>query len=273
MSLSKIKAKLAEAYSRGDKPTFVSVMPHGTDEAWKLADIMLVVPVVPPDASPELEYALRLRRDALTGGICESCGATFAIDLHEESDDSLPMAGLVFPHKVVCPASDANAEKLMSKYRADHADTTLVQGMAVASKAAGDRIKEAVAPFGTPMDAKFTSMAETILDRLMPSDKVCSHLMSNPAQVWNTFIADGNWKCDQCWAYQVDRIRKTGPVLDSVEEFTCDLCRRYSPTSIEPLLIRNGPFVMNGGTCRRCRELYSAAPDALDGTGQEVGSD
>lgn len=59
-----VKGALAAAYASGQRPKFVAVAPDRRGEMWGLATVAFIVPIVPSDAPPELEYALRLRHEA-----------------------------------------------------------------------------------------------------------------------------------------------------------------------------------------------------------------
>ncbi|GLY27420.1 hypothetical protein [Kineosporia sp. NBRC 101731] len=262
MAMADVKASLAGAYAAGERPTFVSVLPSGYDEIWKMHGVMLVVPIVPPDAPTALQFALRLRRDALISGICENCEATFAIKIEAEVLD-VPLAGLFFPHRITCPGNDASTKKMLQGYRQAKHD----EKFDLASAAASERLREDAGSNGVELDAaEFGDRIEQrIAELLSPPVPVCEHLESDPDQVWSTFIAHADWKCDACWEQERQEVLRTGTKFDAIEEFTCDLCRRYAPKSIAKLVIRHGIFLLRGGACARC-QAHEASQRAIDAT-------
>src|SRR5580693_2524107 len=106
---------MARAYTSGEAPTLDSVSPDGMNELWKLGDVLFLLPVIPPDAPPEVEYALRLRRDASLSGQCEMCGAAFGVQLVEDFGSGSISAGL-FPHRGNCLAADENIFPLVASF-------------------------------------------------------------------------------------------------------------------------------------------------------------
>lgn len=99
-------------------------------------------------------------------------------------------------------------------------------------------------------------MAEELLAKLLSEDIAtrCTHLAADPYQTWNVFIADGNWRCNECYVYYCAN-ELTGSLSD-MEEFTCDICRRYALATIAPLIIRIDIFALRGGACGRCFDTY-----------------
>lgn len=94
MSIAEAKAAMARAYASGEVPKLDSVSPDGLNETWTLGNVLFLLPVVPPDAPPELEYALRLRRDASLSGTCDECGAAFNVKPWEDEGASSLSLGL-----------------------------------------------------------------------------------------------------------------------------------------------------------------------------------
>ena len=103
------------------------------------------------------------------------------------------------------------------------------------------------------------ALSYEILDRLMPHNegRTCPHLRENRMQTWTCLIAEGVWRCEQCWAYHQVNIARGQSGLTTLEEHTCDLCRRYAPNSLSPLVLRINHCVMHGGACNRCMEHHS----------------
>lgn len=258
MSVASLKSGLSAAYAKGEAPTFERLLPGGTDELWRLADVALVLPVVPVDASAELEYCLRLRRDTLISGTCPDCGAVPSI---EESGlpTEVPLGAAVFHHRFSCAANDKRSLQLLREHRAQAAGKDLEARLSAASRRTRIVI-EGIEANGTPMEHSASAeLALGLLDERIDrnSARICPHLDEDPAQPWSCLIATGEWKCDQCWAYHRVALANGSAQLDPVEELTCDLCRRFAPTSLEPLVLRINHWVMYGGACGRCRKQYS----------------
>src|SRR5688500_15351017 len=112
-----IKAAYAAAWSAGNKPKFVSLLPGSADEAWAIGSCLFVAPIVDPSAPPELQYALHLRREALLTGVCPDCGAVpDVMNLGEHG--GLQVTAALFPHRLNCPGSDQVAGHRLRTYRA-----------------------------------------------------------------------------------------------------------------------------------------------------------
>jgi hypothetical protein len=75
MSIAEAKATMARAYASGEVSKLDSVSPDGMNEIWTLGGVLFLLPAIPADAPPEVEYALSLRRDASLSGQCDMCGA------------------------------------------------------------------------------------------------------------------------------------------------------------------------------------------------------
>lgn len=264
MSLADVKASLASTYASGATPRLLAVLPDGKEEMWELGPHCVVVPVVPPDASAPLEYALRLRRDALFSGLCEGCGASPHTKVLAEIDQR-PLVSQAFPHKATCPGSDKSTKRLLEQHWQTRKGSTADVALQGASQSAREWLLERVGTNGISMrEAEGKPIAEGFLDKLLTaSSPRCPHLISNPAQIWYVLIAEGAWRCRQCCAYFAEKIRQ-GYRLPHIEDHTCDLCRRYAPRTIEPLMIRIGPFIMHGGTCARCTKLFATTDERTD---------
>lgn len=95
-------------------------------------------------------------------------------------------------------------------------------------------------------------------------DPRCRHLDARPLQPWNLFPASRVWRCGPCqgtWSAQQRATRAAGlPILDAVEEFTCDRCRRYVPADpLQPTVIRQDFWVIVCALCRRCTRAAQSA--------------
>ena len=179
------------------------VLPGGTQELWKLAGVALVMPVIPAGAPSDLEYALRLRRDTITSGTCPSCGATLSVEAIEVENPGIPMGTALFKHRQTCPGHGEHARKLLKAYLKRQSASTIEELYDAANKQTRERIepwKEGGYEISTP-DGEALSLE--ILERLMPRNegRICPHLREYPMQVWTCLIAEGLWRCDQCWAY------------------------------------------------------------------------
>ena len=254
------RAALAAAYSSGLRPRFVNVLPGGWDEAWAIGDLMLVIPVVPANAPAALQYALRLRRECMIEGRCPNCDAVPAVDTLGQPE-GIPLAAAAFNHKSRCPARDSNVAKLRSAYFEKMHGSDTDELLESANAVARARISDLGSTGGVPMLApESESIALKFLDSLTPPQNAqpsCDHLVVDPFQTWNVLIADGRWRCDQCNAYFHQSVQE-GFNLGELEEFTCDVCRRYTPMTLGPMVLRVGIFVMTGGVCGRCAARYQA---------------
>lgn len=266
MSQADAKADLYAAYARGETPAFRGAMPHGLDEAWALGDVLVVLPAVPPNCSPELEFALRLRRGAILTGRCEKCEAVPTLG-RKDADLGVPALEALFRHRRHCPARDENVKALLASYHGERAaEDTEEKDFDWAQEINRAKVAPAKVDGIQMSSSRGKTAAVDVLSQLDPNDenvRVCDHLHAHPMQPWNIFIAKRSWKCDQCWAYAVkdmmDGVR-IGKNLGPVEEFTCDLCRRYSPNTLVPLLMRIDIFVMHGAVCQRCQVKYAVQP-------------
>jgi hypothetical protein len=231
----------APAYASGETPEFDSVSPDGSVETWRLSDLLFVLLVVPPDAPPELEYALRLRRDASLSGQCDDCGAAFDIECLESAGRGSIGTGL-FPHKGTCLASDENILPFMVAYYKAQERSSIEEMLEAASRDTGARLAAVMSDqVRLPKtDGNHKRLTE-ILDEKIANSRHCGHLTSRPAQTWSIFIWGDTWRCNECLARFADAGRTRGvPLLSSPEESTCDFCRRYSPTFLQPIVTRMG---------------------------------
>ncbi len=271
---AELKSSLSRVYASGATPRFLTVLPGGWDEAWAVGEMMMIVPVVPPNAPADLQFALRLRRDAMIEGRCPSCDAFPDVDHATPGDEETPPLGAIgFRHKRRCPARDENVSNLREVYRDSLHSMTEEERLEAANGVVRHRMAELKESVGVQMAApEAESAAMRILDSLSPPQnprQPCGHLIADPYQTWNVLIAEGGWRCDQCWAYLSEAV-KSGVRLDPVEDFTCDLCRRYTPKTIGPMVLRVDTFVMRGGVCSSCSERYQMGepPDVTENTFQ-----
>lgn len=264
MSLAEPKAMLVSAYQSGERPVFDSVLPGGRDEVWKLANLAVVMPAIPADAPPQLEFALRVRRETMTAGTCPQCGAVPDFESAVDFGD-IPTLAAMFKHRVTCPGNDSSAKKMLDAYWEGRASKGLEQRVDEVTVQTRERVA-ALREHGTEMSTQDGQLlAKSILDGLLPGvgkGTVCAHIAEDPVRIWNCLIAVGAWKCDECWAYFGQEIQE-GFTLGDLEERTCDLCHRYAPRTMQPLMLRIDHFVMAGGACARCRARY--APSEMDG--------
>jgi hypothetical protein len=144
---------------------------------------------------------------------------------------------------------------MRSRYRESLAALSAEDRLDEANDVVRHRMQELRDSVGVEMaSAEAESEAMAILDQLSPPQNKrnpCSHLIADPYQTWNVLIAEGGWRCDQCWAYLSSDVTD-GYRLDPIEDFTCDLCRRYAPKSLTALVLRVDMFVMRGGACGSC---------------------
>lgn len=255
-------ARLSAAYAAGGTPKFVRLLPTG-DELWGLNEVALVVPGVPPDCPPALEYALRLRRDTLISGTCPRCGAVPTIQPPPhgfEGSDDVGIFGALFHHKVSCPGLDKTTERLLGAHRAALSERTAEEQFEVAQHATRERLawmKDRPATDHLTSDHSLAFGGE-LLERLLTAASTCANLAADPVQQWNVLIAEGYWRCEVCLAYRFSEIKSgQGQDLGFPEEFCCDVCRRFAPNTLQPLVLRMDIFVMTGAMCGRCRPDFT----------------
>ncbi|HEU0132571.1 MAG TPA: hypothetical protein VFQ85_16420 [Mycobacteriales bacterium] len=260
MENAETKAKLVAAYASGARPKFVNVLPDGMNELWQLTDLALVIPLVPPDAPADLEYALRLRRDAMIGGRCDGCGAVPSLTQGPDLGD-VPVATALFNHRKTCPAADENTLVAYERYQKATADLTPNERMDAANARTRRQVAEFVGDRAVRAASTLEPVAVDLLDRLLPDEQavpLCDHLAVDPVQTWHCIVAEGRWMCTECWARRGEEVAAGRFRLQGAEEFTCDLCRRYTPSTLGPLLLRVDTFMMHGAACGRCLAQYAA---------------
>ena len=261
MSRVAAKAAFAEAYSQGQRPRRVTLLPSGQDELWAIGSCAFIVPIVPPNASPELEYAIRLRRDALTTGQCDHCGATPDL-LLQGLEGPIPTAAAFFPHRQNCLAADHLAGTMLQSHWNSERKRTLQEQFHSASAVTREKLRlelgdRAIA--GSELgNSWLRDMVESLFDA--EATTVCPHLSTHPAQTWHALIAEGTWRCSECWEAFRQGFFAKGPVLTPIEEHTCDVCRRFVGT-MSPLVGRLDHLVLHGGVCRRCMSAFSTLID------------
>jgi hypothetical protein len=259
MSFPEAKAAMARAYSSGKTPKLLSVSPSGNDELWAVDQVVFVVPAVPADAPPVLEYALRLRREATLVGECDQCGASFTAAPVEDIGDAV-LSGGVFAHRGNCPAADENIAPLMEKYHRSHKNVRLQDQL----QSAKNKTKEkAVANIPNRINIDMTdevkAKANNLLDKRLATAaiKACGHLKANPVQTWNLFLWDDGWRCDECNFRFLGAVHNGAYRLSGLEEQSCDFCRRYAPTTLAPIVMRIDIYVIHGAMCRRCAKEWN----------------
>ncbi|MET8381180.1 hypothetical protein [Streptomyces microflavus] len=255
------KATLASVYSQGTEPVLVSVSDNGRDEAWGIGTALFVVPAIPPDASPTLEYALRVRREASFTGRCSECNATVGMRTFA-SASGIGVSASELPHRNNCSASDENVGPQLSRHYEKSSRQTVEQKVKASSIKARQRTESIPHENRVAIrNPEFKKWAITFLDEMLSpqSREMCGHLEANVAQAWNIITADKVWRCDECHAYYQESIKKGEVELSIREEFTCDFCDKFS-APIEPLVIRIDNFVMSGGFCTGCAKAAQRAP-------------
>ncbi len=254
MTKESVKSALARAYSTDAEPEFVSLAPNGRDEMWAIGKTAFVVPVVPSDAPPELEFALRVRRNALLTGQCDECGAV-AGSQFETKIATLNVAGSLISHRRNCPAADDLALAQLDRYYTERRERTIQDALDAASRSTKNDLEEELAIRGREVvsSKSYEGWAQSLLDRKSNGQVVqmCDHLRASPAQTWTMLLGLDNWHCTECWNYLQYEIVGRRFSLGLTEEFTCDHCRRYV-SELQPLVVRISNVVLRGGMCRRC---------------------
>lgn len=245
---------MARAYASGKTPRLLRVAPDGMNEVWVLDDVAFVVPVVPPDAPPLLEYALRLRREALLCGVCDQCGSTFDLDSPQETYSS-NVSSAIFSHRNNCPATDEDIIPLLDEYIKQRNATDIKDEMKSASRRTREKM---LARLDNRIDVDVTSEVESKANELLGEKlsrspvKICGHLRTAPAQTWHLYLWDDTWRCDECVLYFSETVRRGAFRLSDLEDHSCDFCNRYAPTTLTPMVMRVGMYIMHGAICRRC---------------------
>lgn len=265
MSIADAKAAMARAYAGGDVPQLDSVSPDGMNEIWTLGHVLFLLPVVPPNAPPELEYALRLRRDASLSGQCDECGAACAVLPTENPQTENISAGL-FSRRGNCLAADGNIYPLLSAYYQKRDNTSLDDRLAASSRQTEAKLLASLPdridiPATSSINERFVKLLD---EKIATAKKHCPHLDSDPVQTWHVFLWDDTWRCDEC-SFRFAAAHRSGPpLLSPLEESTCDYCRRYSPTFLHQTVSRVGTFVLYGAACRRCAREFETGDDSLE---------
>jgi len=268
MSVAEAKAAMARAYANGEVPKLESVSPDGMNEIWTLDGVLFLLPAIPPDAPPEFEYALRLRRDASLSGQCDVCGAAFNVQPVDGFEDS-NVSSSVFPHRGNCLAADGNIYPLMSAYYEKRNKTGRKETLAAASRRTKEKVLAAV-PDRDRVDILVTeSIRERFLgyldEKIATAKGRCPHLQSNPAQTWHIAMWDDTWRCDEC-TVRFAMANRQRPLLSPIEEHSCDYCRRYSPTYLQQTLTRVSTFLLYGAACRRCARELEVGDESVEAT-------
>jgi hypothetical protein len=257
VSVVDAKAAMARAYASGATPALDSVSPDGLNEIWKLGNSLFLLPAIPPDAPPELEYALRLRRDASLSGQCDGCGAAFDV----ESSDNMPASNVssgLFPHRNNCLAADENIGPLLRLHYKSRRTSSLDEQLVAASRKTRAEL-EANLPNRTDVRSteevndQFTGLLD---EKIATARSRCGHLDASPVQTWNIFLWNHTWRCDECM-FRFAMEHRDRPLLSPLEENTCDYCRRYSPIYLRPTISRISTFVLYGSACRRCARTFT----------------
>lgn len=251
MGEAESKAALASVYSQGKEPRLMSVSDDGLDEAWAIGHTLFIVPAIPTGAPPLLEYALRVRRDATFTGICSDCNATVGT-LTFGAASTTPLNHSSIPHRNNCPALDANITPQLRQHYKDRSSQTLKQQLHSATKQTRLKLQSMPRENRIPIkNAKFEKWASDFIDARLKDSSACGHLKGDVAQTWNMLTGNRAWKCDECFAYYQDSIRKGEVPLSLEEEHTCDRCRKFAPP-LEPMMIRVDNFYVVGGMCSSC---------------------
>ncbi|MFG3091641.1 hypothetical protein ACGGAI_28870 [Streptomyces antibioticus] len=248
------KANFANAYSQGNEPRLVSVISGGHDELWAVGSSLFVIPAVPADAPPLLEYAIRLRREATLTGKCAECKAAVGLGTFGQFVN-IPFGEAAIPHRRNCPAADENLKSELRRHRQKNGDRSLRDAIKSASDRTREKVSEGVGNKVMVSSPRFKKWAVDLLDAKVALSR-CGHLQSDPAQTWNSYIADSEWRCDQCFAYLQESILKGEAGFDEDEERTCDHCRQLSE-ALEPVVIRIDHFFMIGGVCAGCAKQFN----------------
>lgn len=264
MSVAEAKAAMARAYASGEVPKLDSVSPDGMNEVWTLGDVLFLLPVIPSDAPPEVEYALRVRRDASLSGQCDMCGAAFDVQHVEDAGDGSLSTG-IFPHRSNCLAADENIFPLIKAYYEKRNKASPDEALATASKRTQEKV---LSNLSNQVNIKATgSPGERFLgyldEKIATAKGRCPHLESNPAQTWHIFMWDDTWRCDEC-TVRFSVAYRQRPFMSMAEEHSCDYCHRYSPTFLQQTLSRVGNFLLYGAACRRCAREFGAENESAE---------
>jgi hypothetical protein len=98
-----------------------------------------------------------------------------------------------------------------------------------------------------------------IFDRfLTPFTARCRHIDARPVQPVFLNVSEGVWRCRRCvgdHALELTAALAAGWSLGPIEEFTCDMCRRYVGRELVPLTIRQDFWVIDLAICQRCQDF------------------
>lgn len=264
MSVAEAKAAIARAFASGETPKLDSVSPDGMNEIWTLGEVLFLLPVIPSNAPPEVEYALRVRREASLTGQCDMCGAAFGVEPVEELEGTSLSAG-VFPHRGNCLAADENIYPMVRAYYEKQNKVTPEEAYHAASRRTKEKVfKHVTNRIDVPATGKIRERFIGYLDQKLATAKGrCPHLASDPAQTWHIAMWDDTWRCDEC-SMRFSIEYQKHPFLDPIEDHSCDYCRRYSPRSLEQTLTRIDTFLLYGAACRRCAQELRAGDESME---------
>lgn len=263
MSIADARAAMARAYASGETPKLDSVSPDGMNEIWTIGGVLFLLPVIPEDAPPEVEYALLLRREASFTGQCDMCGAAFDVEFVEDLEPGSLSAG-VFRHRANCLAADNNIIPLVNAYYERRNEASLNEALAAASRRTQEKVlnripdRVDISPTGK-LRERFIGYLD---EKIATAKGRCPHLISDPLQTWHIMMWDDNWRCDEC-AFVFSREYRRRPFLDPIEDQSCDYCRRYSPTFLQQTISKVGTFLLYGAACRRCAQEFEAGDESM----------
>ncbi|MFI5862100.1 hypothetical protein [Streptomyces sp. NPDC051546] len=250
MGEAESKAALAGVYSQGKEPRLVSVSDTGFDEAWAIGNTLFIIPAIPTGAPALLEYALRVRREATFTGNCSVCGAT--VGTLTFGRGNMPFSHSSIPHRNNCPALDANITPQLVEHYRDRSGQTLEQQLKSATMQTRLKMQSMPEENRIPIkNAGFGKWASEFIDARLKDSSACGHLKGDVAQTWNMSTGDRSWKCNECFAYYQELVRKGEALLSYEEEHTCDHCRLFAPP-LETVMIRVDNFYIVGGMCSQC---------------------
>jgi hypothetical protein len=261
MPVPEAKASMARAYASGKAPKLLAVLPDGHSELWALDDVVFVLPVVPADAPPLFEYALRLRREASLTGACDQCGASLSLEPVEAElsrETGAPFMGdAIFAHRSNCPANDNNIYPLLEKYLKKRTSSNLDDNLSSVKHRTRKNVLDGI-PESRRIDLDVTDELKDKTNKLLDERlaagtvKTCGHLRSEPVQTWHLLLWNDTWNCGECAIRFGEAVRRGAFRLDRIEDNSCDFCHRYAPTTLTPIVLRADIWIMHGAICRRC---------------------
>ncbi|MGW3993075.1 hypothetical protein ACWEF6_06255 [Amycolatopsis sp. NPDC004772] len=249
MGSADARAKLAEAYATGEEPRYVSV--SGQGEFWAIGDVLVIVPPIPPGAEPQLEYALRLRRDAMLSGSCEGCGAVADVIAADGKD----LHNFVFDHRATCPAADENIAPLVDRFNESVNGKSLEDLFMAAVVRTRESMDITMAGMPKVEDEEFLAWGNRLLDAELSKGDRCGHLIARPNQTWFLLLGSGHWLCNECQMRMAAKFKSGAWRLPYIEDNSCDVCRRLV-SKLNPLVVRIDTFIMTGGACDRCHDKF-----------------